>query len=220
MIDLKYVTTKREPFFELAKELIQPDSNVLDIGAGNGYFAEYCNRSDFYLFDGNKENVNKLIEKHPNTFYGRLPKLPFKDEFFDVIHCSHVIEHLTPQEVYDTLKEMDRCLTKNGYIVISAPLLWEKFYSDLTHKRPYNPEIFGAYMCNYKSKILTMNKISCSYNLIKLQYRYLFSSIDNSLVNTKNNLFTRAILKLINTLKNMGLKSFQKTGYTIVLKKE
>jgi len=221
MIDLKYVTTKREPFFDLAKEFIRPDSKVLDIGAGNGYFAEYCNRSDFYLFDGNKINVLELQKKFPNSFYGRLPKLPFEKRFFDLIHCSHVIEHLNSLEVFNTLKEIDRCLKISGYVVISTPILWENFYNDLSHVRPYNPRLFLKYLCAHASKetILSNDVISNQFKLIKLQYRYREIPLMESYYNIKNNFFIKLLFKFTTILYSLGLRRYEKTGYTIILKK-
>jgi ubiquinone/menaquinone biosynthesis C-methylase UbiE len=212
----KYVTFRREPFYEIAKELIKPDSKVLDIGAGDGGFSEYCKRTDFYLLDGNKDNIDNLIKKHPNSFYGKLPELLFENGFFDVIHCSHVIEYLTSEELYLTLKEMDRCLIDGGYIIISAPLLWENFYGDLSHIKPYYPEIFNKYMGQSNDQVYTREKISQQYLIKRLQYRFGEISIRKSFYNISNNVFINGLFSLLHRL---GLRRYEKTGYTIVLQK-
>lgn len=218
-INLKYVTHSREPFFEIAKELIKPDSTVLDIGAGNGYFSEYCNRTDFFLLDGNKDNVDYLLNKYPHSHYGKLPNLPFKNLFFDVIHCSHVIEHLEPQELYITLKEMDRCLNDGGYIIISTPLLWENFYADLSHLKPYNPWLFYKYLTPVNGQILTRERISQHYKVKELQYRFREIPIMESFYNSRNNMLIKCVIFLIKMLHRLGLRRYEKTGYTIVLQK-
>src|SRR5690606_15521311 len=114
---------------------------VLDIGAGSGLFSKYFKRNDFYLFDGNDITINELKRENKNVFQGELPIIPFQNNFFDLIHCSHVIEHLNPDVFYETLKEMDRCLKLGGHLIISAPLIWSGFYNDLSHVRPYNPKV-------------------------------------------------------------------------------
>ena len=56
-IILKYSSQKRDPFYEIAKKYIKPDSIILDIGAGNGSFAKFISRNDVFMIDGNPETV-------------------------------------------------------------------------------------------------------------------------------------------------------------------
>lgn len=219
-IDLKYITNSRSVFFDIAKNHIKKDSIVLDIGAGEGAFAKHCERKDFYLYDGNPESITTLKEEYENCFLGTLPILPFEKNTFDLIHCSHVVEHLEPQIFYDTLKEMDRCLKSNGYLVISAPLMWAQFYDDLSHLKPYNPSLYLKYLTKNTNKNYTRDKISASYKLIELQYRYTEICYTELFTNIKSNIFAKIICKLINLIYRLGIRRYQKNGYTIVLKKQ
>jgi len=214
----KFVTHNREPFFQIAKDLIEPNSIVLDIGAGNGNFADFCNHKNIFLFEGNPISGEYLKNKYKNVFEGKLPKLPFKDNFFDVIHMSHVIEHLQPQEMYDTLKEFNRCCKPGGALVISAPLLWEGFYDDLSHIKPYNPFIFQKYLCSGDGDNLTREQIAANYTVEKLQYRFLEKKFFYTLKNSKS-FISRGFFKIYQFFRKKGFKKFQKTGYTIVLRK-
>lgn len=219
MIDLKYVTQNREVFFEFAKKHIKPDSKVLDIGAGAGAFAEYCEKKDIYLYDGNEESVKQLEKKYENVFLGSLPELPFEDEFFNVIHCSHVVEHLEPQVFYDTLKEMNRCLKPEGVLVISAPLMWDRFYDDLSHIKPYSPNVYIKYLTDTGNNNFTRNKISTRYQSLELVYRYYEVFFTETLTQTKRNVFSYIISKVINLAYRVGFRKYKRNGYTIVLKK-
>ena len=211
----EYITHKREPFFEIARDLINKEHNVLDVGSGNGSFAKYCNMLNMHLFEGNKESAQAIFK---NVVYGRLPKLPFKDNFFDVIHMSHVIEHLEPDEVYQTLIEFDRCLKNNGIIIISAPLIWSGFYDDLSHVKPYPPAIFIKYLCVGDHQNLSRNKISNKFKVERQEFRYLKSK--RSISRPKSNsFFNRLFFKILNALYNKTLTFYEKTGYTIVLRK-
>lgn len=215
----KYYTHKREPFFEIANNYISKYSRVLDIGAGAGAFSMYCDRDDFYLFDGNPQTVDELKEKYNNVEYGLLPNLPYDSKFFDVIHCSHVVEHLEPKIFYDTLVEMDRCLKIGGCLVISAPLMWSGFYDDLSHIKPYNPNVYKNYLCSKRGVSRTRNVISSSYEIEKLVFRYLPTNNNFNFYNTKDNRLISIIVKVINKMKSKGFSFLEKTGYTIVLKK-
>lgn len=214
----KYATHRREPFFEIAKMLIKKEDKVLDIGAGNGAFADFCELQQIYLFEGNINSVDKLKEKYKNVEFGRLPLLPYKNNYFDIIHMSHVIEHLQTQEAYDTLVELDRCCKKGGAIIISAPLMWSGFYDDLSHIKPYNPYVLQKYLCHGNRDNLTREMISDKYNVELLHYRFrereLFYNIKKS-----SNIFSKIFYKVYKYLRKRGLKIYDKTGYTIVLRK-
>ncbi len=211
-IDKKYVTFEREPFFEIVEEYLNDNSRVLDIGAGNGNFADFFKRKDFYLFDGNEETVSRLKKRFQFVNSGKLPKLPYENSFFDIIHCSHVVEHLEPEDLYQTIMEMDRCLKQKGKIIISTPLYWEGFYDDLSHVKPYNPNVFLHYLVKENRKSRTREIISFNYKLIKIVYRYreIFDWT----------FYKNAIYRNLRRVLQRFTKKYEKTGYTIVLEKE
>lgn len=76
--------------------------------------------------------------------------LPFPDDFFDVVVCSEVLEHVfSPDEVLD---EIARVLKPEGYAVITTPNLaswrnrvalvlgWQPFMTEVSTRRRYgNP---------------------------------------------------------------------------------
>jgi predicted SAM-dependent methyltransferase len=47
--------------------------------------------------------------------------LPFKDESFDHVYCSHLIEHFSHQEVRNVLVEWIRVLKREGVIELRCP---------------------------------------------------------------------------------------------------
>ena len=48
-------------------------------------------------------------------------RIPFKNNFFDVLYSSHMVEHLDRVEIKSFLKEAFRVLNKNGIIRIAVP---------------------------------------------------------------------------------------------------
>ncbi|MDT0645181.1 class I SAM-dependent methyltransferase [Zunongwangia sp. F260] len=198
--------------------MVKPEDKVLDIGAGEGGFANYCQKKDIFLFDGNPESVAVLKEKYKNTFYGKLPILPFEKDFFDLIHMSHVIEHLAPEDAYKTLEEIGRCCKPGGKIVISTPLFWDGFYDDLSHIKPYNPLVIEKYLGDTKKKNLTRTDISGHFKKIRLEYRYREDFPEWELYKSKG--VIKFLLKSLTFLRRKFYKKYSKTGYTIVLEKE
>ena len=170
-IDERYITMSREPFYDVAAKYIKKEDLVLDVGCGSGDFAKHLSRDDIYMLDGNIETINKLKESYKNIFHSDVTALPFEDNFFNVIHTSHLIEHLNPENLFQFFLECSRCLKKGGYLVISAPMLWNNFYNDLTHIKPYNPKVIVKYLVR-KNKINRSRKIIDSFDMIEETYRY------------------------------------------------
>jgi SAM-dependent methyltransferase len=88
-----------------------PNWKVLDIGCGytaNKYASVIADVQDFSNFYKEKEFV-KITDKH----------LPFKDNEFDFIIASHVIEHVENFQFF--IKEIER-VSKQGYIELPSRL--------------------------------------------------------------------------------------------------
>ena len=159
----KYRTNKREPFYDVLKPLLKKNCEILDVGSGDGSFSKYFNMNDIIGVDTNPINDNlKWDSPEP---------LPFDNNVFDVVHSSHLVEHLYPNDLYLLIVEMNRVLKPSGYICISAPLFSSKFYNDLSHIKPYNPPVFINYLCSPTYDNRTRNLIG-GYKLINLIYRY------------------------------------------------
>jgi len=139
--------------------------------------------------------------------------LPYPDNSFDSVHCSHIIEHLFPKDAHKLLTEIDRVLRVNGILCLRTPLLHKGFYNDFTHIKPYNPEAIIYYLNVGKIDQLTLKRVKGVYKLIKLKYRrnqlFLFLR--------KTPFWFLGII--FNILYRFGLSGIAKTGYMLVLKK-
>jgi len=200
----KYRTNKRNLFYNLAYNYLPNNRNVsiVDIGCKNNLFISYIklnmNYKNIFLLDKNPLDKNTIYYKAPEN-------LPFNDYSIDYIHCSHLIEHLSYIELLRFLKEINRVLNINGILIISTPLLWNIFYNDIDHIKPYNPSIFINQLTNYK--------------VLKLVYRYnhldSFSEGLGSEIKTIDfiiQVFRKILLKL-------KIHNYKKNGYTLILKK-
>jgi len=102
----------------------EPKTNnkILDVGCGDGELLyPFINKSDVYGFDIADELINKAKKEGIKASVLNLEssKFPFSDEYFDIIICSQVIEHIINTD--HLLSEINRVLKKNKILIISFP---------------------------------------------------------------------------------------------------
>lgn len=67
------------------------------------------------------ETLNTLLINETD-YVGQLGlKLPFKDNSFDIVYLSHVLEHIFWHKLNETIAELYRIIKPNGYIEIWVP---------------------------------------------------------------------------------------------------
>ena len=134
--------------------LSNPDWNILDIGCGynaNKFANVICDVQDLSKYYPNKIFV-RLVEK----------KLPFKDNEFDFVVASHVMEHVDDVEFF--IGELER-ISKQGYIELPTMLednlvfenkkdhLWHMDFDDVEF------ELLITKKIQYFEPILTVSSI-------------------------------------------------------------
>lgn len=216
-----YSSRVRHPFYKLAEQYLPDDDEavILDIGAGEGLFGEYLEDrfNNFYLLDANPVTIESLKSRFENVILYTAPsKLPFEDCRVSYIHCSHLVEHLYYSELYAFLKEIDRVLKKEGILVISTPLLWTNFYHNLSHVKPYNPNVFITYLCR-KSKQGFADSISESYSILEEVYRY--TTVDFGEWGSDYMLVDFLIQFSKRIFSIFKIKKYTRNAYTLVLRK-
>jgi predicted SAM-dependent methyltransferase len=107
--------------------------------------------------DVNPKAVQFLRKQGFTCVLGNGKKLPFADESFDGIMCSHVIEHLQPNEALQLMKEISRVLKKGGLCIIRTPHYRnaEQFYHHFGHTRPYFPQSIRMLIEQYDDDVGT-----------------------------------------------------------------
>lgn len=220
----KYSRGGRKLFFDLAGEYLPADRQavILDIGAGNCEFAEQLKLTDnyenFHPLDVNTDTIKKLDPKYKAIAYQAPQRLPFPDLSVSYIHCSHLIEHLEPKNLYQFLIEIDRVLKARGRLVISTPMLWDRFYDDLSHVRPYNPEVLIHYL-GTDSPNRSAGQVSNKFKVLNLAYRYKVQPLLAKL--SSRYLVVDLLINIVRTIMvKVGFVNFIKNGYTIVLEKQ
>lgn len=134
------VQTQTKKIFSYLKTYIPTKKiKLLEIGVGKGYFAKICNENsiDYYGIEPNVKQAEKLKKEGFNITSCMTPPVPFENNQFDTIYCSHILEHMdTYQMAQNLIADIFNKLKEDGHIVIVSPnfIDWQKdFYDDCTH---------------------------------------------------------------------------------------
>ncbi len=155
-------TVKESRNFFLTSFEYDPNARLLDCGCWDG-----VNTSRYGSIIGTKNLYGVEIYKQQAKLAGKKgikvklsnlnKKLPFPDNFFDVVIAYHVIEHLV--DVKGFASEIHRVLKKGGYIIIGTPNLasWHNIFALLVGLQPFSgPTIFP----NQRSGISIVKKLN------------------------------------------------------------
>jgi len=219
-------TTERDIFLSLGLQyLSEGPVTVVDVGCGFSDFADQVQRKNstavVHCLDGNPETVEALKRQGFNAqLYRAAEKLPFNDGEIGFVHCSHLIEHLQPQELYSMLQEFTRVLSVQGVLVVSAPLLWEGFYNDMSHVRPYPPPVLENYLTATPDGESNTREHIRQFRHEALFYRYQKCPIFSKLgLRGESWLLDLVILGLKKAATGMRIYRLATTGYTAVYRK-
>ena len=136
------LSPKVSTLFKYIKNLPE-GATALDAGCGTGGMLELMERENTGLrttgIDVGQPPEFRAKAKFINS---DVQNTPFDDNSFDVVTCSHVIEHL--KEPFIAINELIRVCKPGGMIYIEAPSqrsammpVGFSFWDDPTHVRPY-----------------------------------------------------------------------------------
>lgn len=125
--------------------LFQPSERVLEIGCGEGIFLELLKERGIESegVDIDPEKVSSGQKRGLTIHCGRAEEfLRGKQQTFDGIMMSHIIEHLPANVLIELLTECYSALKPGGRLIIispniSNPAVQANFWLDITHVRPY-----------------------------------------------------------------------------------
>jgi len=93
---------------------------TLDAGCGSGRFIQVFTNAIGLDIDIRKLRFLKLVRKMKNPLVlGSVEYLPFKDQIFEQIMCSEVIEHIPKSDII--FKEFCRVLEPSGRLILTTP---------------------------------------------------------------------------------------------------
>ncbi len=197
----------------MAFEFLNKCENILDIGCGSGRFVERLPGKIVGL-EGNAESVKKCCDRGLNVVEGKATALPFGDNYFAGVNCSHLIEHLAPDDAYKLLAEIDRVLKSGGILCLRAPMFHKNFFDEFGHIKPYPPKAILTYLNKESDGTQTQyQKIKEDYDLLKVHYQRgnIFDMFAGTIL---------AFLTAVgNILLRFGITGREKISYVMILKK-
>lgn len=135
--EVKNTFSKRKVWGFLREKIIRSleknnlrEQKILDISCGAGEILEELNRKGFKnLYSVDVDDYRKnFFSKHKkiNLSY---EKLPFKENYFDVIICTEAFEHY--ENPFHVAREISRVLKPLGTLYLTVPSIlniWERLY--------------------------------------------------------------------------------------------
>ncbi len=192
-----------------------PRGRLLDVGCGDGIFLkELENDFDCIGLEISETRIKraKKITKKSKIIQGDAESLPFKNNSFDYVLFTEIIEHLPNYK--KALKEVKRVLKSSGKVILSIPIagLYRIILARLGKTLFLDPEEHLREWTKYKAKGFT--SLKDYYDIItsvgfKIVCEYGTSIPELPLQDTilKNKVLRQIYSKLIdNPLKNTKLK--------------
>ena len=152
------------------KYQINEGQKFLELGCGRGDFINefFDLKLDTYTIDSNDYYKNNLKTKNFFKVDITKTKLPFDDNFFDVIYSKSFIEHFYhPEIIFDEAK---RVLKKGGKFINLTPdweIIYKEFYDDYTHRTPFTiNSLKDIYLINdFKNvEVAKFKQLPCLWN--------------------------------------------------------
>lgn len=156
----EYLTYGRDVVSGFVKDYIQTSGlksvKILDIGCGKGDDLITIRDSigidnELYGIEMYEPNVKKCQEQGINISSSNIEceALPYSDQYFDVVVCNQVIEHL--KEIFYVFSEISRVVKPDGLIVVGVPNIaaWHDRLAILLGNQPTCLKILGPHVRGY-----------------------------------------------------------------------
>ncbi len=178
---------------------------VLNLGAGTGDDLKILNSyGKVYVIDKDKR-VIELVKKEL-CFEKKVAdacKLPYKDDFFDLVVSINLFEHIEDDE--RAVSEARRVLKKDGYLIFLVPAFQFLFSSHdkaLDHKRRYNKKTLRKLLGQFRDLRLYYwnSTMFLPIALIRLIKKKKSAKLDNTRVPRLVDSLFYKLLKMENNL--------------------
>jgi len=152
--------------------LLNNPKRILDLGIGNGMNGAgirnwYGWECELIGVEGFEQYCNGMWDVYSKVFVMNIEDYVLKDEKFDFILMTDVIEHFNKIDGYGLIEKLKKMLNPKGCLIISTPAIWIEqgtFMGNVleTHRSLWSSDDFtdlgmtviGTDPCNYGHKML------------------------------------------------------------------
>lgn len=203
---------------KLIKRLVlkKKPQNVADIGCGTGSLSADLLKSGLEVtgIDIDKRAVKYCKDnvKGVKFLVASADKLPFNDDFFDIVIASDIIEHLDEEQT--TLTELRRITKNGGNLLITVPafsFLFSKADQRAGHKRRYSKKSIIKLLEEAGFKITYLN-----YYIFLLFPLIILSRVLNLEENRKSKVINKFVSSIISFEVTLSSRIPMPVGSTLV----
>lgn len=160
---------------KIVNSWIKNASKILDLGFGSGILEMFLSKSkkDISIegLDISVKSVKLAKSLFPKWKFkiGNLKKTFYKNNKFDYVICLEVLEHISPNDVFVVLKEINRILKSKGFFILSVPLN-EDLEFMINNNINYN-----AHVRIYTPILIKTELLIAGFKILKSKELYAFS---------------------------------------------
>lgn len=189
-------------FLNFIKEKKKPDSKILDVGCGDGKFAERMSSNlegvSVTAIDPSTELLDKISDPRITKIRGELPGNFVLDSKFDFIHLTDVLHHVTGSSidssrelVEESIRNLKSSLNDDGFLLVKDLFMESHFITSFTRSVvfhllllqnkvgirvvPSSEFLLGLSVCFYTRSELKQIFSSCGLRIV--DYREDFKKI-------------------------------------------
>lgn len=195
---------------------------ILDIGCGSGFYTKALIQKGAVvtatdIAKGYLKQTKKLVGKNKRLrlCVADVTNLPFKDNIFDKVLLTEVIEHLPDYKV--ALREIKRVLKTDGILVISTPSKFSPMNLAYELKRRIKHYSFNEHLHEFTISEFRRT-VNTYFQVERLEFANFFFPypIDTFIIPLQSELFIKVLYILENLMQSTPLIKY--LGWTMIIK--
>jgi len=159
-------------------ELVQKNGRILDIGCGSyPLFLTIVDFKEKYGLDKNIDTaaIGKMKQQSivlKNHRIEEEQRIPFDDDYFDVVTMLAVFEHIEPRELVKIHREIRRILKPGGLYIMTTPTVWTDGLLKLLLKLRLISDTISEHKDNYSHAMISSVLKEAGFEKDRLRFGY------------------------------------------------